>query len=93
MMSKAINNFTQQLHDNLEASEDRVKSIQDSIKSASQKTQTEIQLRLDEVKAGLEKKHQLEEYRAKIQAQFKNKEIQLKSNIEEYKISHDVKKH
>ena len=56
-MSKAINNFTQQLHDNLEASEDRVKSIQDSIKSASQKTQTEIQLRLDEVKAALEAKN------------------------------------
>ena len=80
-MSKAINNFTQQFHDNLEAAEDRVKSIQDSIKSASQKTQIEIQLRLDEVKAALEaKKHQLGEYRAKIQAQFKNKETQLKSN-------------
>ena len=92
-MSTAIDNFTQQLHDNLEAVEERVKSIKDSIISAPEKTQTEIRLRLDEAKAALEaKKHQFEEYRAKIQAQFEQKETQLKSNIEEWKTSREVKK-
>lgn len=75
MMSKAINNFTQQLHDNLEASKDRVKSIQDSIKSASQKTQTEIQLRLDEVKAGLEKNTNLKNIEPKFKRNLRTKKL------------------
>ena len=41
-MSIAIDNFTKNLHDNLEAVEDRVKSLRESIQSAPKKTQIEI---------------------------------------------------
>jgi chaperonin cofactor prefoldin len=57
MMSTAIDNFTQQLHDNLEAVEDRVKSLKENLQSAPKKTQTEIQSKLDEAKAALEAKN------------------------------------
>ncbi|WP_373538877.1 hypothetical protein [Chamaesiphon sp.] len=41
-MSTAIDNFTSQLHDNLEAVEDRAKALNKSIKSATKKNQAEI---------------------------------------------------
>ena len=44
-MSTAIDNFTSQLHDNLEAVEDRAKALNQSIKSATKKNQAEIQLK------------------------------------------------
>lgn len=97
MMSTAIDNFTQQLHDNLEAVEDRVKSLKENLQSAPKKTQTEIQSKLDEAKAALEaKKHQFKEYRVKIQAQFEEKEAEvkenIKENIDEWKADRKVKK-
>jgi uncharacterized protein (DUF342 family) len=97
MMSTAIDNFTQQLHDNLEAVEDRVKSLKENLQSAPKKTQTEIQSKLDEAKTALEaKKHQFKEYRVKIQAQFEEKEAEVKENIrenvDEWKADRKVKK-
>jgi hypothetical protein len=82
-MSTAIDNFTSQLHDNLTAVEDspkatlreRAKSLNQSIKSATKKNQAEIQSKLDEVKVSLAaKKQEFDEYRAKLQTQFADKE-------------------
>lgn len=53
-MSAAIDNFTQNLHDSLEAIEDRAKVLKKSIRSAPKKTQAEIQAKLDEAKANLD---------------------------------------
>lgn len=92
-MSTAIDNFTKQLHDNLEAVEARVKSLKESIQSAPKKTQAEIQSRLDEAKTTLDaKKQEFDEYRAKLKTQFEEKESELKSNVEEWKASREVKK-
>jgi enolase len=92
-VSTAIDNFTKQLHDNLEAVEDRVKSLKKSIQSAPKKTQAEIQLKLDEAKTTLDaKKQEFDEYRAKLKTQFDEKESELKSNVEEWKASREIKK-
>ena len=70
-MSTRIDNFTKQLHDNLEAVENRAKSLKESIQSAMKKTQAEIQSKLDEAKAQLDaKKQEFDEYRARLKTQF-----------------------
>ncbi len=92
-MSAAIDNFTKQLHDNLEAVEDRVKSLKESIQSAPKKTQVEIQSKFDEAKTTLDaKKQEFDEYRAKLKTQFDEKESEVKSNVEEWKANREVKK-
>jgi hypothetical protein len=92
-MSTAIDNFTTQLHDNLEAVEERAKSLNKSIKSATKKNQAEIQSKLDEAKASLvAKKQEFDEYRAKLQTQFEDKEAEVKSSVDEWKVSREVKK-
>lgn len=52
-MRTVIDNFTSQLHDNLEAVENRAKSLRRKIKSATNKDQTDIQLQLDAAKTSL----------------------------------------
>jgi len=92
-MSTAIDNFTTQLHDNLEAVEDRVKSLKENIQSVPKKTQAEIQSKLDEAKIQLDaKKQEFNDYRAKLKTQFEEKEDDLKSNVEQWKTSREVKK-
>jgi tellurite resistance protein len=92
-MSTAIDNFTKQLHDNLEAVENRAKSFKDSIQSTTEKTQVEIQSKLDEAKTNLDaKKQEFDDYRAKLKTQFDEKESEVKSNIEEWKTSRELKK-
>ena len=92
-MSTAIDNFTNQLHDNLEAVEERAKSLNKSIKSATKKNQAEIQSKLDEAKASLvAKKQEFDEYRAKLTNQFEEKESEVKSSVDEWKASREVKK-
>jgi vacuolar-type H+-ATPase subunit I/STV1 len=93
IMSAAIDNFTKQLHDDLEAVEDRAKSLRKSIKSVTQKSQSEIQSKLDKTKSSIDaKKHELDEYRAKLEAQLKERGVEAKLNIEEWKASREVKK-
>jgi len=92
-MSAAIDNFTKKLHDNLEAIEDRAKSLRKSIRSAPEKSQAEIQEKLDEAKANLDaKKQEFDAYRAKLKTQFEAKESEVKSHVEEWKTSREVKK-
>jgi hypothetical protein len=92
-MSIAIDNFTKNLHDNLEAVEDRVKSLRESIQSAPKKTQIEIESQLDEAKVKLDaKKKEFDDYRAKLKAQFEEKESEVKSHVEEWKTSRKAKK-
>ncbi len=92
-MSIAIDNFTKQLHDNLEAVEDRANSLKKSLQSAPKKTQAEIQLKLEEAGKTLEsKKQQFDEYRAKLKTQFEEKESEVKSHVEEWKTNREVKK-
>ena len=92
-MSTAIDNFTSQLHDNLEAVEDRVKSLKHNIKSATEKNQAEIQSKLDEAKASLAaKKQEFDDYRAKLTTQFEDIESEVKSSVDEWKASREVKK-
>ena len=92
-MSTTVDNFTKKLHDNLEAVEERVKSLRDSLQSMPKKTQHEIQSKLDEAKATLNsKKQEFDEYRAKLKTQFEEKESELKSDVEEWKSSRRVKK-
>ncbi len=92
-MSTAIDNFTSQLHDNLEAVEDRAKSLNKSIKSATKKNQAEIESKLDEAKASLAaKKQEFDEYRAKLKTQFEDKESEVKSSIDEWKANREVQK-
>ena len=100
-MSTAIDNFTAQLHDNLESVEDppkatlreRAKALNKSIKSATKKNQAEIQSKLDQAKASLAaKKQEFDRYRAKLQTQFEDKESEVKSNVDEWKANREVKK-
>lgn len=92
-MSTAIDNFTSQLHDNLEAVEDRTKSLKRNLKSATKKNQAEMQSKLDEAKASLSaKKQEFDEYRAKLKTQFEEKESEVKSSIDEWKAGREVKK-
>jgi tellurite resistance protein len=92
-MSTTIDNFTKQLHDNLEAVEDRAKSLKESLQSATKNTQAELQAKLDEAKTKLEaKKEQFDEYRLKLKTQFEEKESEVKSNVEEWKAEREVKK-
>jgi Mg2+ and Co2+ transporter CorA len=92
-MSVAIDNFTQQLHDNLEAIETRTNQFRDNIQAAPKKTQAEIQLKLDEAKEALDaKKNEFDAYRAKLQTQFDEKEADVMSTVEQWKTSREVKK-
>lgn len=100
-MSTTIDNFTKQLHDNLEAVEDspkatlreRAKLLKKSIKDTTKKSQAEIETSLEEAKASLEaKKQEFDEYRAKLKIQFEEKESEVKANVEEWKIDREVKK-
>ena len=92
-MSTAIDNFTSQLHDNLEAVEDRAKSLNKSIKSAAKKNQAEIQSKLDEAKASIAaKKQEFDDYRVKLKTQFEEKEAEVQSSVDEWKASREVKK-
>ncbi len=92
-MSVAIDNFTQQLHDNLEAIEIRTNQFRDNIQAVPKKTQAEIQLKLDEAKEALDaKRHEFDEYRAKLQTQFDEKEADVISTVEQWKTSREVKK-
>ncbi len=92
-MSTAIDNFTKKLHDNLEAIEDRTKSLRETMRSAPEKTQAEIQAKLDEAKTNLDaKKQEFDGYRAKLKTQFEEKESEVKSHVEEWKASREVKK-
>jgi hypothetical protein len=92
-MSTKIDNFTQQLHDNLEAVEDRAKSLKKIIQSAPKKTEVEIQSKLDEAKIKLDaKREEFNGYRAKLKAQFEEKEAEIKSNIEAWRAGREVKK-
>lgn len=92
-MSTTIDKFTKQLHDNLEAVEDRAKSVRRSIRSTRKKSQVEIQSQLDEARKKLEdKKQEFDEYRAKFKAQFEEKESEVMSNVEEWKTSREIQK-
>ena len=92
-MSTTIDTFTQQLHDNLEAVEERATSLRNSIRSAPKKTQAEIQSKLDEVKENLAgRKQEFDQYRAKLKTQFQAKEAEVQSNVDEWKASREVKK-
>ena len=92
-MSTAIDNFTNQLHDNLEAVEDRAKSFKHNIKSATKKNQAEIRSKLDEAKASIAaKKQEFDDYRAKLKTQFEEKEAEVQSSVDEWKASREVKK-
>jgi tellurite resistance protein len=92
-MSTAIDNFTSQLHDNLEAVEDRAKSLKHNIKSATKKNQADIQAQLDAAKASLAiKKQEFDQYRAKLTAQFEEKESEVQSSVDEWKASREIKK-
>ena len=92
-MSTAIDNFTSQLHDNLEAVEDRAKSLNKSIKSAAKKSQAEIQSKLDEAKSSIAaKKQEFDDYRAKLKTQFEDKEAEVQSSVDEWKASREVQK-
>jgi hypothetical protein len=85
-MSTTIDKFTKQLHDNLEMVEERVKSLSNHIQSVPKQPHVEIQSRLDQAKANLcTKKLEFEDYRAKLQIQFEEKESELNSNVEEWK--------
>jgi predicted nucleic acid-binding Zn-ribbon protein len=84
--ANANDNFTSQLHDNLEAVEDspkatlreRAKSLKHNIKSATKKDRAEIQSKLDAAKASLAaKKQEFDEYRAKLKTQFEEKESEV----------------
>jgi hypothetical protein len=92
-MSTAIDNFTNQLHDNLEAVEDRIKSLKHSIKSATKKNQVEIQSKLQQAKLNLEaKKQEFDGYRAQLKTQIDEKEAEVKSSVEEWKTNQEVQK-
>ncbi len=92
-MSITIDNFTKQLHDNLEMLEDRAIKLRATIQAAPQKTQAELQLRLDEVKANLDaKKHEFDGYRAKLKTQLEERESEVKLTIEEWKTNRQVQK-
>jgi hypothetical protein len=92
-MSITIDNFTKQLHDNLEMLEDRATNLKESIQGAPKKTQAEIEHRLDEVKASLsDKKNQFDEYRARLKVQFEERESEVKSTVDEWKSGRQVKK-
>lgn len=57
------------------------------------KTQTEIELKLDEARTKLEtKKQEFDDDRAKLKTQFEEKESEVKSHVEEGKTTHKVKK-
>lgn len=93
IMSITMNNFTKKLHGDLEAIEDRAKSLKESIQSVTKKTQTEIQSKLDEAKTNLNaKKQEFDENRAKLKAQFEEKESEMKSSVEEWKARREFKK-
>ena len=92
-MSVALDNFTKQLHDSLEAVESRANSLRESIQSSPKKTQAEIQLKLDEAKKALDaKKKEFDEYRAILKSQFEEKESEVMANVEEWKVTREVKK-
>jgi chromosome segregation ATPase len=92
-MSTAIDNFTTQLHDNLEAVEDRAKSLKHNIKAATKKNQADIQAQLDAAKASLlAKKQEFDDYRAKLKTQFEQKESEVQSSVDEWKASREIKK-
>jgi hypothetical protein len=92
-MSVTIDNFTRQLHDNLEMLEDRATKMKASMQAAPQKTQAEIELRLNEVKANLaDRKHEFDEYRAKLKMQFEERESEVKLTVEEWKTNRQVQK-
>lgn len=92
-MSVALDNFTKQLHDSLEAVESRANSLRESIQSSPKKTQAEIQLKLDEAKKALDaKKKEFDEYRATLKSQFEEKESEVMANVEEWKVTREVKK-
>ena len=85
-MSTIVEKFAKQLHDNLEMVEERVKSLRDNIQSMPKQPHIEIQSKLDQAKANLSnKKREFEDYRAKLQIQFEEKESELNSNVEEWK--------
>jgi len=92
-MSAAIDNFTSQLHDSLEAIEDRAKLLRKNIRSIPKETQAEIESKLDQAKTNLDAKRQeFDEYRAKLKTQFEEKESEVKSQVEDWKTSREVKK-
>jgi vacuolar-type H+-ATPase subunit I/STV1 len=92
-MSSTLDSFTKQLHENLEAIEDRAKSFREGIQSATKKTQAEIQSNLDEAKTKLAaKKQELDNYREKFKTQFEEKESEVKLNVEEWRERREVKK-
>ncbi|NMF60196.1 hypothetical protein [Pseudanabaena yagii] len=91
-MSNATETLSKQFFDNLQVLEDRAKSLKENIQSSTKKTQSEIQSSLVEIRTNLSaKKHEFDEYRTKLQTQFAEQESELKSNIEEWKTSHEVK--
>jgi len=92
-MSTAIDNFTTQLHDNLEAVENRAKSLSTNFQSASKKTQEELQTNLAAMKVNLEqKKQEFDQYRTKLTGQLEEKESEIKSNVEEWIAHREVQK-
>jgi uncharacterized protein (DUF342 family) len=92
-MGTAIDNFTQQLHENLEAVEDRARSLKKNIQSLPKKTQAEIQSALDQAKTNLDtRKQEFNDYRAKLKNQLEEKEAEVMSNIEDWKASREAKK-
>lgn len=91
-MNNATENLSKQFFDNLQVLEDRAKSLKENIQSSTKKTQSEIQSSLAEIRTNLSaKKHEFDEYRTKLQTQFAEQESELKSNIEEWKTSREVK--
>lgn len=96
-MSTAIDNFTQQLHDNLEAVEARAKSLKGHIQALPKKTQAEIQSALDQAKTNLDaRKQEFDDYRAKLTTQLADqlaeKESEVMSTIEDWKANREVEK-
>lgn len=87
------NSFTNQLHKDLEAIEERAKALKKNIQSTTEKSQADVQLALGEAKTRIAaKKQEFDEYRAKLKTQFEEKESEVKSDVDAWKTNREVKK-
>jgi multidrug resistance efflux pump len=92
-MRTALDSFTKQLQDNLEAVEDRAKLLKECLQSAPQKTPADLQSKLDQARTTLDtNKQEFDKYRTKLKAQFQELESEMGSSIEVWKANHEVKK-
>lgn len=92
-MSEKIDQFCNELRDDLTAAENRLQYLKVQVESANQETRKAIQSKLDQAKADLEEqKRKTDDRRHQVKSYLEEKVAEAQHDIDDWKTKREIKK-